>query len=155
LHGLAAIGSYGLGAFAWEQASEAAGSLPRDVLAAEPAWLKLLPDIKATGDVGVMRDAYGTQFGVIADFCYPGGVDAGPAPGMGSLERRAGWSTRSADRPRRFSRVGRPGSASLSASPAVVRAACWQSGPVRAWQSGVLAGGRRPAGGRGSRIGSW
>lgn len=75
LHGLAAIGSYGLGAFAWEQASEAAGSLPRDVLAAEPAWLKLLPDIKATGDVRMMRDAYGTRFGVIADFCYPGGVD--------------------------------------------------------------------------------
>src|ERR1035441_7489519 len=75
LRGLAAIGSYGLGAFAWEQASEAAGSLPRDVLAAEPAWLKLLPEIKATGDVRVMRDAYGTRFGVIADFCYPGGVD--------------------------------------------------------------------------------
>ncbi len=75
LHGLAAIGSYGLGGFAWEQASEAAGSLPRDALAAEPAWLKLLPDIKATGDVRVMRDAYGTRFGVIASFCYPGGVD--------------------------------------------------------------------------------
>jgi hypothetical protein len=75
LHGLAAIGSYGLGAFAREQATDAAGSLPRDVLAAEPAWLKLLPDIKATGDVRVMRDAYGTRFGVIATFCYPGGVD--------------------------------------------------------------------------------
>ena len=75
LHGLAAIGSYGLGAFAWEQASEAAGSLPRDALVAEPAWLKLLPDIKATGDVRMMRDAYGTRFGVIADFCYPGGID--------------------------------------------------------------------------------
>jgi hypothetical protein len=75
LHGLAAIGSYGLGGFAWEQASEAAGALPGDVLAAEPAWLKLLPDIKATGDVRVMRDAYGTRFGVIASFCYPGGVD--------------------------------------------------------------------------------
>ncbi len=75
LHGLAAIGSYGLGAFAREQATDVAGSLPRDVLAAEPAWLKLLPDIKATGDVRVMRDAYGTRFGVIATFCYPGGVD--------------------------------------------------------------------------------
>lgn len=75
LHGLAAVGSYGLGAFAREQASEAAGSLPREFLAAEPAWLKLLPDIKATGDVRVMRDAYGTRFGVIATFCYPGGAD--------------------------------------------------------------------------------
>jgi len=75
LQGLAAIGSYGLGAFAWEQASEAAGELPRDIRAAEPAWLKLLPDIKATGHVLAMRDAYGTRFGVIADFSYPGGAD--------------------------------------------------------------------------------
>jgi hypothetical protein len=75
LHGLAAIGSYGLGGFAWEQVSKAASSLPRDSLAAEPAWLKLLPDIKATGDVRIMRDAYGTRFGVTASFCYPGGVD--------------------------------------------------------------------------------
>ncbi len=75
LHGLAAIGSYGLGGFAWEQASKAAKSLPRDLRSAEPAWLKLLPGIKVTGDVRVMRDAYGTRFGVIASFCYPGGVD--------------------------------------------------------------------------------
>lgn len=75
LHGLAAIGSYGLGGFAWEQASNAAKSLPRDLRSAEPAWLKLLPGIMVTGDVRVMRDAYGTRFGVIASFCYPGGVD--------------------------------------------------------------------------------
>ena len=36
--------------------------------------MKLLPDIEATGDVRVMRDAYGTRFGVIASFCYPGAV---------------------------------------------------------------------------------
>jgi hypothetical protein len=75
LHGLASIGSYGLGGYAWEQASQAAGSLPRDVQAAGPAWLKLLPEIKATGDVRVMRDAYGTRFGVTAAMSYPGGVD--------------------------------------------------------------------------------
>jgi hypothetical protein len=75
LHGLAAIGSYGLGGFTREQMSEAARSLPRDALAAEPAWLKVMPDIEATGDVRVMRDAYGTRFGVIAGFSYPGGVD--------------------------------------------------------------------------------
>lgn len=75
LHGLAAIGSYGLGGFAWEQASEAAGSWPRNIRDDEPPWLKLLPYIKATGDVRVMRDAYGTRFGVIAHFSYPGGVD--------------------------------------------------------------------------------
>ena len=75
LHGLASIGSYGLGGYAWEQASKAAGLLPRDVLAADPAWLRLLPEIKATGDVHVMRDAYGTRFGVTAAMNYPGGID--------------------------------------------------------------------------------
>jgi hypothetical protein len=75
LHGLASIGSYGLGSYAWEQASKAAGSLPRDAGAADPEWLKLLPGIKATGDVRVMRDAYGTRFGVMAAVSYPSGVD--------------------------------------------------------------------------------
>lgn len=75
LHGLASIGSFGLGAYAWEQAAKAAGLLPPDVLAADPPWLRLLPEIKATGDVRVMRDAYGTRFGVTAAMSYPGGVD--------------------------------------------------------------------------------
>jgi hypothetical protein len=35
----------------------------------------LLPEIKTTGDVRVMRDAYGTRFGVTAAMSYPGGVD--------------------------------------------------------------------------------
>ena len=34
-----------------------------------------MPDIEATGDVHVLRDVYGTQFGVIAGFAYPGGID--------------------------------------------------------------------------------
>jgi hypothetical protein len=55
LHGLSSIGSYGLGGFAWEQASEAARPLPRDLRSAEPTWLNLLPDIRATGDVRLMR----------------------------------------------------------------------------------------------------
>jgi len=75
LHGLAAIGSYGLGGFAWEHVLKAADSLPRGIRAAEPAWLKLLPDIKLTGDMRVMQDRYGTRFGVIADFSYPPDVD--------------------------------------------------------------------------------
>jgi hypothetical protein len=75
LHGLGSIGSYGLGGYAWEQASKAAGSLPPDAHGADPEWLKLLPGIKATGDVRVMRDAYGTRFGVMAAMSYPGGVD--------------------------------------------------------------------------------
>jgi hypothetical protein len=76
LRGLASIGSYGLGGYAWERASKAAASLPPDVLAADPPWLMLLPKIKATGDVRVMRDAYGTRFGVTAAMSYPGGVDS-------------------------------------------------------------------------------
>ena len=75
LHGLASIGSYGLGGHAAQQAAEAAKSLPRAVLAQQPDWLALMPDIEATGDVHVLRDVYGTRFGVIAGFAYPGGVD--------------------------------------------------------------------------------
>jgi hypothetical protein len=75
LHGLASIGSYGLGGYAAQQAAEAAKSLPRAVLAQQPDWLALMPDIEATGDVHVLRDVYGTRFGVIAGFAYPGGVN--------------------------------------------------------------------------------
>src|SRR5690242_7084747 len=60
LHGLASIGSYGLGGYAAQHAAEAAKSLPRAVLAQQPAWLALMPDIGATGDVHVLRDVYST-----------------------------------------------------------------------------------------------
>ena len=62
LHGLASIGSYGLGGYAAQQAAEAAKSLPRAVLAQQPDWLASMPDIEATGDVHVLRDVYGTRF---------------------------------------------------------------------------------------------
>jgi hypothetical protein len=75
LHGLASIGSYGLGRYAAQQAAEAAKALPPAALAQQPDWLALMPDIEATGDVHVLRDVYGTQFGVIAGFAYPGGID--------------------------------------------------------------------------------
>jgi hypothetical protein len=75
LHGLASIGSYGLGGYAAQQTVEAAKSLPRAALAQQPDWLALMPDIEATGDVHVLRDVYGLRFGVIAGFAYPGGVD--------------------------------------------------------------------------------
>jgi hypothetical protein len=75
LHGLASIGSYGLGGHAAQQAAEAAKSLPRAALAQQPDWLALMPDIEATGDMHVLRDVYGTRFGVIAGFAYPGGID--------------------------------------------------------------------------------
>ena len=73
LHGLAAIGSLGLGGYAWQQSAVAANSLPRDLLARQPEWLALLPDIAATGDAHMLRDAYGTRFAVVAAFEYPGG----------------------------------------------------------------------------------
>jgi len=40
LHGLASIGSYGLGGYAAQQAAEAAKSLPRTALAQQPHWLE-------------------------------------------------------------------------------------------------------------------
>ena len=76
LLGLASIGSYGLGAFAADQTSEAASSVPRDQFAAQPSWLRLMPEIQATGTVRAMRDAYGTRFGVIAEFRYQADPDS-------------------------------------------------------------------------------
>jgi hypothetical protein len=49
--------------------------VPRAALAQQPDWLALMPNIEATGNVHVLRDVYGTRFGVIAGFAYPGGVD--------------------------------------------------------------------------------
>ena len=75
LHGFAAIGPYGLGGYARQQAAEAGKSLPRDLLTGQPEWLALLPGIEAIGDAYVLRDAYSTRFGVVAAFEYPDGVD--------------------------------------------------------------------------------
>ena len=74
MHRLASIGSYGLGRYATQQAAEAAKSLPRAALAQQPDSLALMSAIEATGDVHVLQDVYGTRFGVIAGFAYPGGV---------------------------------------------------------------------------------
>jgi hypothetical protein len=75
LQGLASIGSYGLGGWVEENAAKAAASLPIGWQAAQPPWLRSVTQIRATGDVRAMRDAYGTRFGVIAEFRYPGGSD--------------------------------------------------------------------------------
>jgi hypothetical protein len=75
LRGLAAIGSYGLGGWIEQEAAKAVGSLPSDWQASQPGWLVSVTEIEATGDVRAMRDAYGTRFGVIAEFRYPGGID--------------------------------------------------------------------------------
>jgi hypothetical protein len=76
LQGLASIGSYGLGAWVEEQAAKAAVSFPPRWQASQPAWLRSVTEIRATGEVVAMRDVYGTRFGVIAEFGYPhGGCD--------------------------------------------------------------------------------
>ena len=75
LHGLASIGSYGLGGYARQQAAEVARSLPPEGLAEQPDWLAVMPDIEATAGVHELREVYGTRFGVIAGFAYPGGTD--------------------------------------------------------------------------------
>ena len=62
LHGLASIGSYGLGGHAAQQAAEAAKSLPRAALAQQPDWLALMPDIEATGDMHVLREALAEEW---------------------------------------------------------------------------------------------
>ncbi|WP_066069950.1 hypothetical protein [Frankia sp. EI5c] len=59
------------------RALAAAGGLLRDVAkeSDQPAWLHDLADIAATGEVWLMRDAYGTRLAVIASFAYPRAQD--------------------------------------------------------------------------------
>lgn len=66
IHGVAAIGSYGLGEYAAERAAKVTASLS----SAQPGWLGAVPAV--TGDIQVIRDSYGTRLGVIAGFSYPG-----------------------------------------------------------------------------------
>ncbi|HET9970312.1 MAG TPA: hypothetical protein VFQ68_18910 [Streptosporangiaceae bacterium] len=66
MHGVAAIGSYGLGDYAAGRAAKVAASLP----SAQPDWLGAVPAV--TGGIQVIRDSYGTRLGVIAGFSYPG-----------------------------------------------------------------------------------
>jgi hypothetical protein len=49
--------------------------LARDAYQSQPAWLRLLPRISATGEVWQMLDVYGARFAVIAGFSYPDDVD--------------------------------------------------------------------------------
>jgi hypothetical protein len=42
----------------------------------QPAWLRQLAKIAATGKVWQVRDVYGGRFAVIAGFEYPGGTDS-------------------------------------------------------------------------------
>jgi hypothetical protein len=75
LYGLASIGSPGLRSLAENALARVQKGLPAGAQALQPEWLRLLPKITATGEVWEMHDVYGSRFGVIADFRYPGDTD--------------------------------------------------------------------------------
>jgi hypothetical protein len=79
LHGLTSVGSPGLASVARAAlrglAKDVAAAGRSDPAARPPAWLAVLPRVAATGEVWLLRDVYGARLGVIAGFCYPGGVD--------------------------------------------------------------------------------
>jgi len=76
LHGLTSIGPRPLRMAVQDALRDVKHDLRRAAAPRrQPAWLKLLPQVAATGDVWDMRDAYGTRMAVIAGFSYPGGVD--------------------------------------------------------------------------------
>ncbi len=75
LHGLTSVGPPPLAASAQTALGRARKHLARDAYQSQPAWLRLLPRISATGEVWQMLDVYGARFAVIAGFSYPDGVD--------------------------------------------------------------------------------
>ncbi len=75
LHGLTSIGPPALATAAQTALGRARKDLAKDAYQSQPAWLRLLPRISATGEVWQMRDVYGARFAVIAGFSYPDGTD--------------------------------------------------------------------------------
>jgi len=76
LHGLTSIGSPALQSMARTALDRAKKELRGDVaVRQQPAWLRQLGRITATGEVWEMRDAYGARIALIAGFSYPDGVD--------------------------------------------------------------------------------
>jgi hypothetical protein len=76
LHGLTSIGSPALQSIARTALGRAKKELRGDAaVLLQPAWLRQLARITATGEVWEMRDAYGTRIALIAGFSYPDGVD--------------------------------------------------------------------------------
>jgi hypothetical protein len=75
LHGLTSVGPPPLAASAQTALGRARKHLARDAYQSQPAWLRLLPRISATGEVWQMLDVYGARFAVIAGFSYPDDVD--------------------------------------------------------------------------------
>jgi hypothetical protein len=76
LHGLTSIGSPALQSIARTALDRAKKELRGDAaVRQQPAWLRQLARITATGVVWEMRDAYGGRIALIAGFSYPDGVD--------------------------------------------------------------------------------
>jgi hypothetical protein len=75
LHGLTSLGPPALAAAAQTALGRARKHLAKDAYQSQPEWLRLLPRIRATGEVWQMRDVYGARFAVIAGFSYPDGTD--------------------------------------------------------------------------------
>ena len=124
--GLASIGSYGLGGYAAQQAAEAAKSLPRAVLAQQPDWLALMPGTEATGDMHVLRDVYGTRFGVIAGFAYPAASIRRSICSVSMPASTSAWPPRACSTTR-SRRSPRGGSRSATARQA------WNRSPRKCW----------------------
>ena len=73
--GLTSLGPPRLAAAAQIALGRAKKHLAEDAYQSQPAWLRLLPRIGATGQVWQMRDVYGARFAVIAGFSYPDDTD--------------------------------------------------------------------------------
>lgn len=74
LHAMTSLGSPALASIAQARVNAARKRLGPDA-GAQPAWLRQLAKIAATGEVWGLRDVYGGRFAVIAGFEYPGGTD--------------------------------------------------------------------------------
>lgn len=75
LYGLSSILAPGSLSVVLEALARVRKALPTGAIAGQPQWLTVLPKINATGEVWEMHDAYGTRYGVIAGFRYPGASD--------------------------------------------------------------------------------
>src|SRR5262249_33984353 len=75
LNGLTSISTPSLRIVAQSELALVQRALPAQAAAAQPRWLRLLPQIAPTRPAGGKHDAHGTRFAVIAGFSYPGEVD--------------------------------------------------------------------------------
>jgi hypothetical protein len=73
---LTALGSPALAHSAQENLDQVTGALPADVLAAQPAWLRPLPKLTATGELWWMGDVYGGRQAVLAGYQRPDGAES-------------------------------------------------------------------------------